>query len=175
MASEHSEEENPDAPPKRRLNLTPAVMLMILSGTLFALLLGGAIYHVLSGKALKAELAASKKELQEKAQQVDEAHEQIAGLSKQVRSLREFSAAKAAEVAALAGCEPATAGKTAAAPQPGAPDGAAPENRKVAPIASAPSARRSRPAVQDCQLVGKSAEEQAATLQRCMQILDSRR
>ncbi|MFZ2852840.1 MAG: hypothetical protein WAZ34_01850 [Rhodocyclaceae bacterium] len=201
MSSEHSDEESLDAPPKRKFRLTPAVILILLSSTFFLLLVGGSVFHFQSGSALKAELAATKKALSEKTALIDEVQAQGRDLSKQLSALRtEIAAAKAETAAALAALPPPAAAavavpsppapavvpaKTPAAavkPQPAASelsnttfDAPPDEMKKTAPVARRAAAARAKLAVQDCQLVGKGAEEQATTLKRCMQILDGGR
>lgn len=205
MSSDHSDEESPDASPKRKFRLTPAVILILLCGIFFLLLVGGGIFHFQSSSALKAELAATKKDLSEKTALIDEVQVQGQDLSKQLNALRtEIAAAKAETAAALAAAPPPPA--VVAAPNPPAPavvsaktpetvagpaairplpaagelssttfDAPPEEIKKPEPLVRRPAAKRAKLVVQDCQLVGKAAEEQAATLQRCMQILDGGR
>lgn len=195
MSSEHSDEESLDAPPKRKFRLTPAVILILLSSTFFLLLVGGGVFHFQSGSALKAELATTKKALSEKTALIDEVQAQGQDLSKQLSALRTEIAAAKAETAAALAAPPPPPPAVVAAPSPPAsaivpaktPEAAASElsnstfdappgeMKKPAPVARRPAATRAKLAVQDCQLVGKAAEEQAATLQRCMQILDGGR
>lgn len=194
-------EELPESPAGKKLKLSPVIILSIVSGVLLLCLIGGGIYHVKSvqsGKDLLTKLAANKEELKRKTLQLSEAEAQNEALSAQMHKLKEFSANKAAETAA---CEPAistpptpepdvkkaepvpppavikapVAGKAKAeASQPPvavAPPAPVEPATKPKPV-SAPPAKKSAPVMQDCQLVGKSAEEQAATLKRCMQSLD---
>lgn len=170
MTSESHGEEIAEAPAARKPKLTRVVVLSILLGVLLAFSIAGGIYHVRSGKALRTELAASKDELKHKTQQLAEQQEQISGLSRQMHALREFSLARANAVAAAA----ASSEPPVAPPASSPPAVAAPETTKPKP-ASAPLAKQvAPPPSQDCRLIGKSPEEQSATLKRCMQSMDGK-
>lgn len=182
--TEAATEAEAEAEKKPKPQLKPVVILSVLLGVLLAFVIAGGIYHVRSGKALKAELAASKDELKHKTQLLAEQQEQIIGLSRQMHALREFSVTKANEAAAAAtstAAAPATAASSeppAAAPAGSPPETVAPEATKAKPV-RAPVARKaapppSQPPSQNCQLIGKSPEEQSATLQRCMQSMDAK-
>lgn len=167
MTHENKDEETVDTPPEKKPRLTLVLILAILLGTLLTLLIAGTIYHVQSGKALAAELAATKDELKRKTALFAELQEQVAGLSRQMHALREFSVAKANAVAA-ATSEPPVAPATNTPPA-----SSEPETKKEKPV-STPAAKKAEPTAQDCQLVGKSPEEQSATLKRCMQSVDGK-
>lgn len=160
MTRENRDEEVVEIPPETKPKLTLVVILSIVVGILLTLLIGGTAYHFQSRKALVAELATANDELKRKTLQFGELQEQIVGLSRQIHALREFSVAKASSVAAAA--------STKSPPAP-----AEPETEKP-PADSTPVARKEKPATQDCQLVGKSPEEQAATLKRCAQAVERR-
>jgi hypothetical protein len=171
--SRDSKEEEPVAPPSEvKPKLTLLVALSALAGVLLTLLTGGAIYHFQSGKALEAELSTTKEELRRKALMLTELQEQVTGLSKQVHALRDFSIARASSVAAEVIAASALPPKTEApAPAAPAPD---PVLTKKEPVA-APVVKKEKPAGLDCQIVGKSAEEQMATLQRCTKAMDGKK
>ena len=171
--SRDSKEEEPVAPPSEvKPKLTLIVALSALVGVLLTLLTGGAIYHFQSGKALEAELSTTKEELRRKALMLTELQEQVTGLSKQVHALRDFSIARASSVAAEVIAASALPPKTEApAPAAPAPD---PVLTKKEPVA-APVVKKEKPAGLDCQIVGKSAEEQMATLQRCTKAMDGKK
>lgn len=160
MTRENRDEEVVEVPPETKPRLTLIVILSIVVGVLLALSIGGTVYHVQANKAQAAELAAAKDELKRKTLQFTELQEQIVGLSRQIHALREFSVAKASSAAAAA-----------SAGSPHVP--AEPETAKP-PTVVAPAAKKEKPASQDCQLVGKSPEEQAATLKRCAQAVERR-
>lgn len=169
MTRESSDEEAVDTSAEKKPRLTLVVILSIVIGALLMFSIGSTVLGMQSRKALEAQLTASKNDLKSKTQLLAEAQEQIAGLSQQVHALRDFSVAKASAVAAT------TAGETPA-PAPGSSPSTAPaeEEKGKAKPASVPAAKKAKMAGQDCQLVGKSQEEQAATLKRCMQALDGR-
>jgi hypothetical protein len=171
--SRDSKEEEPVAPPSEvKPKLTLIVALSALVGVLLTLLTGGAIYHFQSGKALEAELSTTKEELRRKILMLTELQEQVTGLSKQVHALRDFSIARASSVAAEVIAASALPPKTEApAPAAPAPD---PVLTKKEPVA-APVVKKEKPAGLDCQIVGKSAEEQMATLQRCTKAMDGKK
>jgi hypothetical protein len=170
MARESKEEEPVEAPPEIKPKLTLVVLLSALIGIFLTLLTVGAIYHFQSGKAVENELAVSKEEVRRKTLMLTEAQEQVTALSKQVHALREFSIARAsgaAEEAIVAGKQPTPA----ATPAPASPDSEALKKEAAPP----PVVKKAKPAGLDCQLVGKSAEEQMATLQRCTKAMDGKK
>lgn len=169
MTTENIDKEVVEAPSDKKPKLTLIVILAVLTGVLFMFAIGGVIYHVQSRKALEADLANTKDELSRKTQLLSDSQEQVVGLSRQMHALREFSVAKANAVAAAVANEPSAPAPASTPPAP-----VEPEKIKSKPVA-APAAKKSRMTGQDCQLVGKSQEEQAATLKRCMQTLDGGR
>lgn len=171
MTRENKDEEVIEAAPQPKPKLALVVILSILTGVLLTWAVGATVYHFQSGKALQAELAVAKEEAKRKTLMIDELQEQIAGLSKQIHALRDFSVAKASGVAGEA---IAAAGKQ----QP--PAEASPSTTPAGTTAtketpSPPVAKKPKPAGLDCQLVGKSAEEQMATLQRCTKAMDGKK
>ena len=170
MTRENKDEEVVEAAPEPKPKLALVVILSIVTGVLLTWAIGATVYHFQSAKALHAELAATKEESKRQTLMVNELQEQIAGLSKQIRALRDFSVAKARDVAAEAiaatGKQPPADGSPSAAPA------AANATKETAPP---PVAKTPKPAGLDCQLVGKSAEEQMATLQRCTKAMDGKK
>lgn len=211
MTRESKEEEVVESAAEKKPKITLVLILSLVIGVLVTLLIGGSIYHVQSRKALVAELAATKAELKQKTALFSDLQEQIAGLSRQMHALKEFSVTKAYAVAA------ATPGSEAPAAEPAPPPPArseaeakkqeavsatpakkekkketekeAEKAKEKAPQPTAapastteskagtsePVARKAKPAPLDCQIVGKSPEEQMATLQRCTQAMDRKR
>lgn len=100
MAHEDKEAEVAEPVGQAKPKLTLIVILAVLLGVFLALSIGGAIYHFQSGKAVQSELAAAREDLKHKTLMLTEAQEQIANLSMQMHTLREFSVAKASGVAA---------------------------------------------------------------------------
>jgi hypothetical protein len=167
MAREDNEEKPVEAPPEAKPKITLVIILSILTGVLLTLLTGGAIYHFQSAKAAAANLSAAKEELRQKALLLTELQEQVTGLSKQVHALRDYSVARASGVAAQAIAASALPPKTET-PAPAKPD---PETAKKEPVPE-PVVKKTKPAGLDCQIVGKSPEEQMATLQRCAKAME---
>jgi len=159
-----------EAKPKR----TPVIILSILLGVSLAFSIAGGIYHVRSGKALRAELAASKDELKYKTQLLADQQEQIIGLSRQMHALREFSVTKANEAAAAATATAASSEPPVAPPASPPAVAVAPEAKKAKPVRAPVAKKAAPPPSQNCQLIGKTPEEQSATLQRCMQSMDAK-
>lgn len=188
MSGESTKEEVVEAPAETKPKFTPTLILALLAGLLLILLIGGTVYHFQSGKALRAELAAAKEEAKHKTLTLTEAQAQIAGLSRQLHALREFSLNKAdttaAEGAAVTEKKPQqpadSSPPVAATPAPPATAkkealAAKPETAKKEAVAAAPVTKKSKPANLDCQLAGKSPEEQTATLKRCTEAMDGRK
>lgn len=170
MTRENKDEEVVEAAPQPKPKLALVVILSILTGVLLTWAIGATVYHFQSGKALQAELAVAKEEAKRQTLMVDELQEQIAGLSKQIHALRDFSVAKASGVAA----DSIAAAEKRQPPAEASPS-AAPAAATTKEAAPPPVAKKPKPAGLDCQLVGKSAEEQMATLQRCTQAMDGKK
>lgn len=168
MQRESREEEVVEAPPEKKPKLTLVVILSMLTGALLTFSIAGTVYHFQSGAAREAELATTKDELARKTLLLDEQQEQIAGLSRQVHALKEFAVAKASAVAAATVSETSTPGTSSPTSAP------APETEKNIPAVVPVSRKKAKAESQDCQLTGKSQEEQAETLQRCMQTIDGK-
>ncbi len=165
-------EQAPPAKPK----LTLVVALSMLLGILLTLMLAGGFVYYQRSNALHAELIAASEQLQQKSQALDEMKAQIEGLSKQMHLLKEYSIARSSP----AGDKTRKAEEVSS---PTAPAGAATEGAPAARVAGAAAATpaaippkvkkpKPKPDGQNCELVGKSAEEQAATLKRCVGAMD---
>lgn len=170
MTREDKEEAVVETPTETKPKFTLIVILSALLGVLLTLMTGGAIYHFQSGKAVQAELAAAREEVKRKTLMLTELQEQVAGLSRQVHALREFSVAKASGVAA----EVVAAEKQQASAESSPPAAPVSESGKKEPV-TPPVAKKVKPAGLDCQIVGKSPEEQMATLKRCTQAMDGKK
>ena len=165
-------EEEQRAKPK----LTLVVVLSMLLGILLTLMLGGGIAYYQRSNALHAELLAASQQLQEKSQALDEMKAQIEILSKQMHLLKEYSIARSSP---LGDKNKKSEAATAAAktsdslsPAPVA-DAAGTPAATLSPLPT--KVRKPKPDAQNCELVGKSAEEQAATLRRCVGAMDGGR
>lgn len=186
MAHEDKEAEIVEPAPQAKPKLTLIIILAVLLGVFLTLLTGGAIYHVQSGKTMQAELAVAREELKRKTLMLTEAQEQIANLSIQMHTLREFSVAKASSVAAekevaVDKAQAATENSSTHAPasEAGKKEQPAPVVPAAAPPPKAPAAtletKKAKPGNLDCQITGKSPEEQQATLKRCTQAMDGKK
>ena len=189
MAHEDKEAEIVEPAPQAKPKLTLIIILAVLLGVFLTLLTGGAIYHVQSGKMMQAELAVAREELKRKTLLLTEAQEQIANLSMQMHTLREFSVAKASDVVAekeVAVDKPQAATENSSAHAPASEAGkkeqpvpVAPPQPVVPPAPKAPAAtleaKKAKPGNLDCQITGKSPEEQQATLKRCTQAMDGKK
>ena len=161
-------EEAPDRSPK----LTIVVILSTLLGVLLTVIVAGAFLYHQSSKALQAEVRGAKDALKEKSLALDEMKAQFEVLSRQVHLLKEYSVARSnaagEKVKKAEGAAPAVLDNAAIAPKsPAARETAAAPEPPIPPKAKKPQT-----VAQNCELVGKSPEEQAATLQRCVNLID---
>jgi len=168
------------------------VLSVLLGIALLIVAIGGVLFYQRS-KALQAEVIAVKKDMKEKNSAHVELQKQVEALSQQMNLLKDYSIArsggetKALEAQPAAAAEsvppglkpvpesvPATPAKTNAVASKSNPVAAvAPA---TAPEIVAPPAQkviRQKPEGQSCELLGKSAEEQAATLKRCVGAMDA--
>lgn len=159
------------------------VFLSVLLGVLLTVIAVGGLLYYQKSKALHQEMLVAKNELKEKNLALDEMKAQIEALSRQLYALREYSIARS-------GSASARNAKAAVAVPPleiskdilALPEGKSPEGiptPAVAPPPEVPKApkvvippKQTRPQGQSCDLVGKSGEEQAAILKRCVGVMD---
>lgn len=166
--SEVVEDKAPVDGPK----LTIVVILSTLLGVLLTVIVAGAFLCYQSRQDLQAEVVGAKDALKEKSLALDELKAQIDVLSRQVHMLKEYSVARSnaagEKVKKTESTAPAVLDNAAIAPKsPGAKDTGAPPEPPIPPQAKKP-----KTVAQNCELVGKSPEEQAATLQRCVNLID---
>ena len=165
-------EEKPVEVPDLSSKFTIVVILSTLLGILLTAIITGAFLCYHNGKALQAEVLAVKSTLKEKSLVLEDMKAQYEVLSKQVNMLKNYSAARShaagEKVKNAEDTSPAVVDNAAIAPksQGGKETGATPES----PIT--PKAKTPQSVAQNCDLVGKSPEEQAATLKRCVNLLD---
>ena len=194
--------EDVPRPRMSRTTLAVIVLSVVLCMALLAMVAGG-IRYAARIKALQAEVVAVKKELNEKAQAHDGMQDQILALSRQVDALKSYavarsqpSGAEVIEAAVPNGSDKEAAssvhGKEKVAEVAKGPTAAvkAESQKPVAPAVSSSSAAKpesvavSQPSVPakaknsasdgiSCDLSGKSAEEQAAILKRCVSVMDA--
>jgi hypothetical protein len=163
--SERDEEPVPPAP-EVKPRFTLIVVLSILLGVMLTLNIIGIIYHFQSRKGVEAALATAIEDARQKTLLLTGMQDQVAGLSKQIHALKDFSVARARAVAE----EVSTTGKLE---QPA--HTAAPVPVEAPIVIAKPNVRKTPPGEMDCQLVGKSAEDRAETLKRCAAAMDGRR
>lgn len=179
MTTPREETEVPEvamAAAKPRLSIV--VILALLLGSVLTLLVGGAFLYFQQRNALQVEARVATEALKEKNQALGEMKGQIEALSRQMHSLKEYALARSSsesekktesvlpEVptqAATSAVVSKTAGNKESAKVPVAPAS------ETAPA----EAKKPAPEAQNCGLVGKSPEEQAATLKRCVMLMDS--
>ena len=162
-----------------------------LATAVLALLAAVGVFFAQSGKAGHTELQALRAEIKKRDAALGELNQRVETLSAEIvkfaeaeakrleaaeKAAAEESQRKAAEAAEAAAKE--AAAKEAAAkeaskkPEPakaGKPRAAAPAPTAERPVAAATPVRRGG---QSCDLVGKSPEEQAAILKRCVSLMD---
>ena len=162
MTTPREETETPEVvPTTTRPRLSIVVILSLLLGSVLTLLVGGALLYFQQRSALQGEVRVATEALKEKSQALVEMKAQIEALSKQMYSLKEYALARAGaegekKTENVLPEVPAPASKPAPAPEP-------------APVV----AKKPAPEAPNCGLVGKSPEEQAATLKRCVMLMDS--
>lgn len=214
MASEAVENEGAEAEAEAggKLPIKPGVLIVIVLSVLVGILLTvvavGAYVYQQRAETLRGELQAARNDLKGKSAALDDMQAQIEALSKQMRSLREYSMthantpppepsstlrdlgsfapAPAGKEAERAAAEKAAAEKAAAkvpAPAPAAAGKAgAPSPAGKPPVADSKAAPAPEPVLPkinklpaeraSCDITGKSPEEQAAILKRCVSAMD---
>ena len=197
MSSAKHEEAAGEAPAGGKRKLTPVLMLGVALGLLVIMMIGGTIYHFQSVSAVKAELAAARKEVGREAKTLAKAEEQVAALTRQIPPLKELVAVRTKELAAetlekeaqqalvkaaqqaladykLVAGKPATAPAILPAARAAAPAPTAEKTGKDVPPAPTPNPAEKKGTLVrlDCQIAGKSPEEQMETLKRCTQAMD---
>lgn len=191
MTTPREETEAPEvAPVSTKPRLSIVVILAILLGSVLTLLVGGTFLYFQQRSALQDEARVAKDALKEKSQALGEMKAQIEALSRQMYSLKEYALARSGAegekkkenalpevlVPAVGSATVAkAAGNKETAKLPVAPVAApAPASKPASAPEPAPAVvKKATPEVQNCGLVGKSAEEQAATLRRCVMLMDS--
>ena len=158
-----------DAPPSVRPRLTVVVGLSLLVGVLLTLVAVGGVLYDQRHRAGQAQLRAAGEKLEAKGVVIDALNKQIELLSGQIHALKEHSIA--GSTAAAGDQRPSAAPSVAVAPEVSA-NAPRVASKEPPPVVVPAKAKKVKPAGQDCELVGKSAPEQAATLQRCVAAMD---
>ena len=178
MAHEDDEQEVIAEKPDTRSGFAVVIILSILLGILLTVVAAGGVLYYQKSSALHSEVTAARVELNAKSRVIDEMKVQIESLSRQMYALKEYSIARSgtsrekiekAEKALKQESEAVEAQQNVAHSSEGKPGS---EASTPATPALPPKVKRARPEGQDCELVGKSAEDQAATLKRCVGVMD---
>ena len=164
MAINSEEPEVTEEAPAEKSKLSLVVILSVLLGILLTLGGGGAVLHLRESKALQAEMVAIRAELKKKNLALDDMQTQIGALSSQMSLLKDSAAARSGSAS-----EKAKQKETAAQVTNGSETKSSPGS-PVIPVP--PKAVKPKPPAQNCELVGKSPEEQATTLKRCVGLID---
>lgn len=173
MKSEVAESEVVEELPAAKPKLSIVVILAMVLGALLVVGVFAVIMHVQTSKSLKSEVLALKKELTEKDLAYEDMTKQVEALSRQIELLKENAIASSSgaggrgDPAAVkpgpqAANVPLEAGKLAEGQEKTAPEEPAPPPRVKKPKSDKPN----------CELVGKSKEEQEETLKRCVSLVD---
>lgn len=156
-----------------------------LATAVLALLAAVGVFFAQSGKAGHTELQALRAEIKKRDAALGELNQRVETLSAEIIKFAEAEAKRveAAEKAATEEAQRKAAAKEAAAKEAAAKEASKkPEPAKAGkPRAAAPAPTAERPVAaatpvrsggQSCDLVGKSPEEQAAILKRCVSLMD---
>lgn len=164
LSREETELPN-EAPPVVKPRLSSVILLSMALGALLALFSVFAYSWSQRIAALQSEVAVARDALNQKSRAVEDMRDQIEALSRQVNVLKEYSVArsaadrtrKAEAVAPAAGVEAARSEK------PGAGSATTTKAMKATGISKTLNEA-------NCDLVGKSAVEQEATMKRCVEL-----
>ena len=152
----------PAVVPASPYRLTMVVILAALLGVLLTLIAAGAWLHYQQRAAWDAEVLTLKDALKKKSVALDEMQAQNATLGKQLKILKAYSIASSTAVSEKVS-DRASKAENVAAPADGEPK---PKAASKTPVS--PKAKPAKAQPQDCELIGKTPEQQAATLQRCV-------
>ena len=153
--------------PEKNTKLSLVVVLSVFLGILLTLGGVGAVLHFRASNALRVELLTVRAELNKKNLALDDMQAQVIALSGQMSLLKDNAAARSVSASERAKQAAATAAGGSEAKSPNGKDKAgAPE------LPAPPKVVKPKPAAQNCELVGKSPEDQATTLKRCVGLID---
>lgn len=173
MINDSEEPEVAEEPLLGKPRLSIVVVLSVLLGILLTLGGGGVVFHHRESKALQAKVLAMSVELKNKNLALDEMKTQLEELSSQMHVLKEYSIARSGSAGDKDGKKEDTAPALDASASVNAPKSAGGRAKTGSPgVPAPPKAVKAKPVAQNCELVGKSPEDQAATLKRCVSLLD---
>lgn len=186
MTPSREESELPkEVPPVVKSRLSSVIVLSMALGALLALFLVYFYYSSQQVAALQSEVAIAREALKEKTKSVEDVRRQIEALSRQLDALKEYSIARSAispspkgeQTAPASGVEAATSESSLAGQEKAAKPALASKakaskrgngaNEVTSASSSNPSSATN---TLDCNLVGKSAREQEATMKRCVEL-----
>ncbi len=169
MAINSEEPEIAEEAPAEKSKLSLVVILSVLLGILLTLGGGGAVLHLRESKALQTEMLTIRAELKTKNLALEDMQEQIGALSSQMSILKDSAAARSGSASERAK-QKETAAQVAGGNEFKSSGGKEKASSLEVPVP--PKAVKPKPPAQNCELVGKSPEEQAATLKRCVGLID---
>jgi len=152
----------PAVVPASQPKLTMVVILAALLGVLLTVIAAGAWLHYQQRAAWDAEVLTLKDAIKNKSMALDEMQAQNATLAKQFKILKGYSIASSTAASEKVN-DRASKAESVAAPADGE---SKPKAASKTPVS--PKAKQAKAQPQDCELVGKTPEQQAATLQRCV-------
>ena len=171
MTNEMKEPEITEETPVAKPRISIVIVLSVVLGILLAAGGAGVYLYLRQSRVLQSEMLSVKNELKKKSLALDEMKEQVEALSEQMNMLKEYSIARSG----AAGEREKNAER--AVPIEDVVQGSKPvddaKGKTVAAEPPVPVAKKAKPTVQNCELVGKSPEEQASTLKRCVGLIDS--
>ena len=148
--------EVPASPAK----LTLVAILAALLGVLLTLLGAGIWLHYQQRAAWVEQEQSLQDTVQKNNIALSDLRAQNASLAKQLKFLKEYSIASS------------TSGGQAPLAEPAAPAGSAVKPAGSAAARQSAAGKAKKAKAQDCELVGKTPEQQAATLRRCVGLID---
>ena len=156
--------------PAAKSKLPLVVSLSVFLGVLLTLLGAGAVLHFRASNALQAEVLKMSAELKTKVLALDDLQAQIGALSSQMDLLKDSAAARSGSADERARKKDAEATAAASESEAKTPNGKEKAGAPERPVPPKPI--KPKPAAQNCDLVGKSPDDQAATLRRCVGLID---
>ena len=174
VTNDTAEPDAVESAPAAKSKLPLVVTLAMVLGAMLMAGVGAVVFHVQSSNALRAEVAVLKKELKEKDLAHEETKSQVEALSRQIELLKDNAIARSSNAK-----EQTPSDSNDSGVQPGgvaadaAPKGTSADG-KPATAEAEPPPRTKKPKSDkpNCELVGKTKEEQEETLKRCVSLID---
>lgn len=186
MANENDEAQVLEEAPKGRSGMLPVLVLSVLLGIVVVAGAIGAVLSYQSAKALRAELLAMKKEIAA-LREMSEPKESSLALETALKDMKHQIETLSGQINVLmasvsehsspegAAAKPEAIGGTLSESASGDVIGPGLHEKEKSPEAKSPTkaeAAPKKPDVRNCDLIGKSPEEQAAILKRCVSLID---